>query len=126
MSKIMVLWKRSRMLTILILIQWLMALFFIYAALSLPSIELKLGTSSLAIAFASIASSNMISLSDKEKIDQILEKLSKLEDLQKEMQKEQKERQNSSPPIVASLQALSQYYTDYISKQKGGQSNEKS
>ena len=95
MSNIMVLWKRSRTVTILILIQWLIALFFIYAALSLPSIELKIGTSSLAIAFASIASSNMLNLSDKQKSNQILDKLNRIEDLQKELNNEEIESQIS-------------------------------
>ena len=55
--------------------------------------------------------------------------LARIEGLQEEMLKEQieqKEQKGSGPPIIASLQAMSQYYMDYINKQKGEQSNEKS
>jgi len=45
--------------------------------------------------------------------------LARIEGLQEEIRKEQKEQASSGPPIVASLQAMSQYYMDYISKQKG-------
>ena len=44
--------------------------------------------------------------------------LAKIESLQEEIRKEQNERASSGPPIVASLQAMSQYYMDYINKQK--------
>ena len=52
--------------------------------------------------------------------------LVRIESLQEEIRKEQKEQANSSPPIVASLQAMSQYYMDFLAKQKGEQNNEKS
>ena len=45
--------------------------------------------------------------------------LARVESLQEEMRKEQSERANSGPPIVASLEAMSRYYMDYINKQKG-------
>ena len=45
--------------------------------------------------------------------------LTRIEGLQEEIRKEQNERASSGPPIVASLQAMSQYYMDYINKQKG-------
>lgn len=45
--------------------------------------------------------------------------LTKIESLQEEIRKEQNERANSGPPIVASLEAMSRYYMDYINKQKG-------
>ena len=44
--------------------------------------------------------------------------LARIEGLAEEMRKEQNERASSGPPIVASLQAMSQYYMDYINKQK--------
>ncbi|MFC2014967.1 hypothetical protein ACFLUP_03130 [Chloroflexota bacterium] len=47
--------------------------------------------------------------------------LSQIKELQEEIQKEQKEqgeKQSSGPPIVAGLQAVSQYYMDYFTKQK--------
>jgi len=46
------------------------------------------------------------------------ETLSRIENSLKEIQNEQEEK-NSRPPIVASLEAISNYYMDYISKQKG-------
>jgi len=45
--------------------------------------------------------------------------LTRIEGLQEEIRKEQSERANSGPSIVASLEAMSKYYMDYISKQKG-------
>ena len=51
--------------------------------------------------------------------------LARIEGLQEEIRKEQNEQASSGPPIVASLQAMSQYYMDYIAKQKGSE-NEKS
>ncbi len=45
--------------------------------------------------------------------------LARIEGLQEEIRKEQNERASSGPPIIASLQAMSQYYMDYINKQKG-------
>ena len=45
--------------------------------------------------------------------------LTRIESIQEEIRKDQNERANSGPPIVASLQAMSQYYMDYINKQKG-------
>ncbi|MFC1912742.1 hypothetical protein ACFLX7_00895 [Chloroflexota bacterium] len=44
--------------------------------------------------------------------------LARIENLQEEMQREQKEQASSGSPIVSSLQALSQYYFDYMAKQK--------
>ena len=45
--------------------------------------------------------------------------LDRIEGLQEEILKEQKEQASSGPPIVASLEAMSKYYMDYINKQKG-------
>lgn len=45
--------------------------------------------------------------------------LARIEGLAEEMRKEQNERASSGTPIIASLQAVSQYYMDYINKQKG-------
>lgn len=44
--------------------------------------------------------------------------LARIESLAEEMRKEQNERASSGTPIVASLQAMSQYYMDYINKRK--------
>ena len=60
------------------------------------------------------------------KIEESLNSIIKrIESLREEILKEIKERQDSSPPIVASLQAFTQYYMDYIAKQKESE-NEKS
>lgn len=79
---------------------------------------------SLALAIALIAvglglNSLVISRRTDRKIAEIDEKLTQIHDLQKEIQKERQEQANSGPPLVASLQALSQYYMDYMAKQKG-------
>jgi hypothetical protein len=42
------------------------------------------------------------------------------EEIQKEL-KEQTEQKTPGPPLIASLQAMSQYYMDYINKQRGGE-----
>ncbi|MFC1977903.1 hypothetical protein ACFLWS_06550 [Chloroflexota bacterium] len=48
--------------------------------------------------------------------------LTRIEGMAEEMRKEQteqKERKGSSAQIIPTLQAISQYYTDYLNKQKG-------
>ena len=119
MSAIKVSWEKSKIFTILTLYQYAVAIFFACAIFLLPSTELKIAVGSLVVAFASIASSNMLNLSEKKDREAILEKLSNIEKIQQEMQSEQREQTNSGPPIVASLQAMSEYYLDFISKQKG-------
>ena len=52
------------------------------------------------------------------KMTQMDATLTRLEDLQKEIQKEQHKKESSGAPIVASLQAMSQYYFDYIANQE--------
>ena len=51
------------------------------------------------------------------RIKEINTALSRIEDLQKEIQKEQEEHTKSSSPMFMSLQALSQHYMDYLTKQ---------
>ncbi|MFC1874304.1 hypothetical protein ACFLYX_03275 [Chloroflexota bacterium] len=73
--------------------------------------------------------SSMLALRTDSMMNEIRTRLGNVEKLQEEMheeQKEQSEQKSSGPPIVASLQALSQYYMDYINKQKGDADNEKS
>ncbi|MFC2044916.1 hypothetical protein ACFLT8_07010 [Chloroflexota bacterium] len=45
--------------------------------------------------------------------------------IQEEIQNEQREQANSRSPLVTSLQAISQYYMDFLTKQKEEQNNEK-
>ena len=47
-------------------------------------------------------------------------------ELQEEIKKAQEEQPSSSKPILATLEGLSQYYLDYIAKQKEKDENEKS
>ncbi len=53
------------------------------------------------------------------KIEKMEETLSRIEDIQKEIQKGLSEQKGSSSQIVPTLQAFSQFYMDYINKQKG-------
>jgi flagellar biosynthesis component FlhA len=61
--------------------------------------------------------SSLLALRLDNRMKEINTTLSQIEDLQKEIQKEQEEQTRSSSPIVMSLQALSQYYIDYLAKQ---------
>ena len=61
---------------------------------------------------------NLIKVLWKKDIDQILDKLNKIEGMLEEIQSEQKEQANSGPPIIASLEAMSRYYMDYLTKQQ--------
>lgn len=60
------------------------------------------------------------------KIEAMNRTLNDIKRIQKEIQEKQKEQANSGSPVVTSLQALSQYYMDFLAKQKGEQSNEES
>jgi sulfite exporter TauE/SafE len=52
------------------------------------------------------------------KIEAISETLKSIEQIQEAIQKEQKEQSSSNPPIVPTLQAFSQLYLDYVTKQQ--------
>ena len=80
---------------------------WVVPAIGLSLIAIGLGFSSLYIA-----------LSTGRAINNINSKLEDVEKLQQDIQKELKEKEESRSPIVASLQALSQYYQDYLAKQK--------
>ena len=118
MKAIIVSWKRSKTLTITSVVLYIIAAYFVYATFILTQIELKIAIGGLAIALSTIAYSDIRTMLDKQKFDQIIVKIDKMEDLLKEIQKEQKEQANSSSPIVTSLQALSQHYMDLLTKQK--------
>ena len=60
----------------------------------------------------------VIALRTERAINTINLKLEHVEQLQQDIQKELKEKEESRSPIVTSLQALSQYYQDYLAKQK--------
>ena len=77
-------------------------------AFGLALIAVGLGVNSLIIA-----------LHTERRMTEMGAALARIEGLQEEIRKEQNERASSGPPIIASLQAMSQYYMDYINKQKG-------
>jgi len=86
------------------------------------AVEVRWAFLALAIALIAVGlglNSLVVSRHTDRKIAEIDEKLTQIHDLQKEIQKERQEQANSGPPLVASLQALSQYYMDYMAKQKG-------
>ena len=61
----------------------------------------------------------IISLNTEKRATEMWAMLARIEGLAEEMRKEQNERADSGSPIIASLQAISQTYMDYINKQKG-------
>lgn len=79
---------------------------WIYTAVGLALVAIGLGVSSFFIALH--ADSTVT------KMDSILEQI---EQTQKDIQTELKEQASSRSPVVTSLQALTQYYMDYMAKQ---------
>ena len=128
MSARKVAWKKSKTSIIIAIVMFMFAIYFVYTTFILPSLELRVAIGSLSIVFASIAVSEIRGVVDKGKIEQILDKLSKIEALQEEIQseqKEQKEQGSSHQPIIASVEAFTKFYMDYMAKHKEGE-NEKS
>ena len=72
------------------------------------------------------ANSLMISLNTAKGTNNIEATLTRIASLQEEIKKAQEEQPGSSKPILATLEGLSQYYLDYIAKQKEKDENEKS
>ena len=60
----------------------------------------------------------LISMLCRKDIDQILDRLNKIESMLEEIQSKQEEQANCGTPIVASLEAMTKYYMDYINKEK--------
>ena len=83
-------------------------------AIALGLLSIGLGVNSISMAYSA-----------DRKYTAINETLSNIMQIQEDIQKEQKEPTSSSSPLVVSLQALSQYYTDFLAQQKGEQNNEK-
>jgi len=90
------------------------------------TIELKWAIAAGAVGLVGVGlalNSLLLALRTDSKMNEINATLSRIEDLQREIQeiqKEQKEQVDSRSAIVAPLQALSQYYMDYLTKQKSG------
>ena len=82
---------------------------WIGTAIGLALIAIGLGLSSFFIALHADSTTSIM--------NSILERI---EQTQKDIQTELKEHESSRSPVIASLQALSQYYLDYIEKPKGG------
>ena len=57
-------------------------------------------------------------------MNELNEKLSRIEELQKELQNEQREQSKDHSPFVMPIQALSEYYLDYLAKQADKKSEE--
>jgi len=72
------------------------------------------------------ANSLMISLNTAKRTNSIEATLTRIASLQEEIKKAQEEQPGSSKPILATLEGLSQYYLDYIAKQREKDENEKS
>ncbi len=105
------------LLTIVILAVFLGLLGWFTESSSIRWIAPAFGLALIAVGLG--ANSLIIALHTEKRATEMGAALARIEGLAEEMRKEQNERANSGPPIVASLQAMSQYYMDYINKQKG-------
>ena len=73
----------------------------------------------LAILSVGLGVNSLIIASDAYKrISEIDTTLTRIEDLQTEIRNEQKEQSGSRSTIIPTLEAFSQYYLDYVAKQK--------
>ncbi|MFO7996359.1 MAG: hypothetical protein R6U93_04320 [Dehalococcoidia bacterium] len=86
----------------------------VFGAYALGVLSVGLGVNSL-----------MISLSADRRTNSIEATLTRIESLQEEIKKAQEEKPSSGKPLLAALEGLSQYYFDYIAKQKERAENEK-
>ena len=77
-----------------------------------------LGLISIGLGLNSISMTRRV----EKKIEVMNTTLINIQRTHEEIQREQKEQANSNSPVVASLEALSQYYIDYLAKEKGEQS----
>jgi len=68
----------------------------------------------------------IISLNTAKRTNSIEATLTRIESLQEEIKKAQEEQPSSSKPILATLGGLTQYYLDYMAKNKAKDENEKS
>ena len=99
-----------------------LAVILVFGGSFFRSEAIKWGSYAIGFAVISIGlgiSGTKQGLETNNKIEKMEETLSRIENLQEEIRKEQNERANSGPPIVASLEAMSKYYMDYINKQRG-------
>jgi len=87
----------------------------VFTAYALGVLSVGLGVNSL-----------MISLNTAKRTNSLEATLTRIASLQEEIKKAQEEQPSSSKPLLATLEGLSQYYLDYIAKQKEKDENEKS
>ena len=83
---------------------------------SIRWVALAFGLALIAVGLG--VNSLIIALHTEKRMTEMSAALARIEALQEEIRKDQNERAGS-PPIIASLQAMSQYYMDYVNKQKG-------
>ncbi len=104
-------------LTIVILALFLAVFGWFTEASSIRWIAPAFGLALIAVGLS--VNSLIIALHTEKKATEMGAALARIESLAEEMRKEQSERASSGPSIVASLEAMSKYYMDYISKQEG-------
>ena len=68
----------------------------------------------------------VISLNTAKRTNSIEATLTRIESLQEEIKKAKEQQPSSSKPILATLEGLTQYYLDYMAKNKVKDENEKS
>jgi len=85
------------------------------------STVMKWATLAFGLAFISLGFglySYFLSSYTDRRMNEITTTLARIEELQEEILKQQKEQGSSGSPVVASVQALSQFYFDYLAQQK--------
>jgi len=85
--------------------------------------EVEIGWAAFALIFVFVSlglagDSFLRAMRTEKRMSEMSATLTRIEDSLEEMQKDQKERASSGSPIVPTLQALSQYYIDFLAKQK--------
>ncbi len=99
----------------------ILAVIFAIVMLFIGSPEIKWVVTAIGLALIAIGlglSSFFIALHADSTTSTMNSTLERIEQTQKDIQTELKEQASSRSPVVTSLQALSQYYLDYMSKQK--------
>ncbi len=97
-----------------------MSIILIAVALFIGSPEVKWIVAAVGLATVSVGlgiTSFVISLHAASTTSKMVSTLNQIEKTQQDILTELKREKSSSPPIVASLQAFSQFYLDYLQKQ---------
>ena len=99
-----------------------LALIVVLLGLLIQSIELK-WAAAIGLALVAVGlgvNSFVISRNTDRKINELNTTLTRIEALQAEMQKAHEEQSSSKTMIIPTLEAFSQLYLDYLTKQKSG------